>query len=140
LLNEEELCDELQECGFTRVHCEDLTAREQRKLFSEAEMIIAPHGAALTNLVFCQLGTRVVELFPPGYVDPSMWPLISHSDLRHYYLVGHGHPAYSESNSARNQDFTVSVAAVRRFVETELWSTACQFAQRPSNLSHSPVP
>jgi len=36
---------------------------------ANAEAIIAPHGAGLTNLVFCAPGARVVELFPSLTVD-----------------------------------------------------------------------
>lgn len=36
---------------------------EQIYLFSEARFIIAPHGAALTNLIACKEGTKVIAFF-----------------------------------------------------------------------------
>jgi capsular polysaccharide biosynthesis protein len=48
---------------------------EQARLFAQAEVIVAPHGGALTNLVFCQPLTKVVELFPPGYTPVCFWTI-----------------------------------------------------------------
>jgi capsular polysaccharide biosynthesis protein len=119
LLNEDELFSQLQEFGFERIHCEALTAREQRELFRAAELIIGPHGAALTNLVFCEPGTRIVELFPPDYVDLSMWPHISHTRLCHYYLRGEARRESRADSPVRTQDFTVSSDVLLKFVKTE---------------------
>jgi len=41
------------------------------KYFQEAEIVSGPHGAGLSNLVFCQPGTRVLELFPGDHISPS---------------------------------------------------------------------
>ena len=38
-------------------------------LFRDAEIIIAPHGGGLANLVFCAPGTKVIELFPSVNID-----------------------------------------------------------------------
>lgn len=48
--------------GFEPVELETLTVHEQAVLFSEADVVVAPHGAGLTNLVFCPQPTAVVEL------------------------------------------------------------------------------
>jgi len=51
ILNEDELIHMLRAHDFQIVQCEDLTVVEQICLFSQAEIIIAPHGAGLTNLL-----------------------------------------------------------------------------------------
>lgn len=62
--NEEELSKLLKErYEISTVVLDGLSIKEQAKLFSEAELIVAPHGAALTNIVFARPETAVVELF-----------------------------------------------------------------------------
>ena len=53
LLNEEELYDQiLKELGFVVVTLTDLEFVNQVNLFSSAEVVISPHGAGLTNLLW----------------------------------------------------------------------------------------
>jgi len=39
-----------------------LSPQEQARLFHDADVVIAPHGGALANLIFCRPGTRIIEL------------------------------------------------------------------------------
>ena len=34
------------------------------KIFSNAEVIISPHGSNMSNLVFCKKGTKIIEIIP----------------------------------------------------------------------------
>ncbi|MDT9338046.1 glycosyltransferase 61 family protein, partial [Trichodesmium erythraeum 21-75] len=43
----------------------------------------APHGAGLTNIVFCNPGTKVVELFS-SHVKPYYWSLCNCCNLEYY--------------------------------------------------------
>ena len=43
------------------------TVKEQATWFATKDMIIASHGAALTNSVFITPGTIVMQMYPPGY-------------------------------------------------------------------------
>ncbi|MGD1902129.1 MAG: glycosyltransferase 61 family protein [Geitlerinemataceae cyanobacterium] len=90
IFNETELVTRLEHHGFVPVRPEELSFGEQVRLFSEAEAIVAPHGAGLTNAIFCSPGTRIVELLAPGYIVPYYWILASQCDLDYYYLTGEG--------------------------------------------------
>ncbi len=57
--------------GFTEVTLESMSFAEQVRLFRHAEFILAPHGAGLTNLVWCDRGTRVIELLSDLSVQPA---------------------------------------------------------------------
>ena len=46
---------------------------DQILLFQSAEFIIGPHGAGLANLLFCEPGTKVIELMPCVEVRPFFW-------------------------------------------------------------------
>ncbi len=62
VLNEEELLAFLKTLGFKVCHLEEMTFKEQAKLFSRAEVVVSPHGAGLTNVIFSH-DVTVVELF-----------------------------------------------------------------------------
>ena len=65
-----------------------MPVREQIDRFAAAEVIVAPHGAALANLVFARPGVRVLELFAPDYVNPCYWAITDAvPDARYHYLV-----------------------------------------------------
>jgi hypothetical protein len=62
LPHEAELEARLRESGFTIINPETLTWPEQIATFRAANVIVAPHGAGLSNLVFSEPGAQVIEL------------------------------------------------------------------------------
>jgi len=90
LVQEREISRELAKRGFENVECGNLSVREQAEVFASAEMVVGAHGAALTNLVFCRPGTRVIELFSPRYVNPCYRDLCVAAGLRHGAVIGNG--------------------------------------------------
>lgn len=46
------------------VNMEDYTFCEQVALMRDADIVVMPHGAGLTNIVFARFGTPVIEVFP----------------------------------------------------------------------------
>lgn len=88
--NESVLEDKLIKLGFESIDPENYSVAEQARLFSEASCIISPHGAALTNLVFCQPGTKVIELLHPASVNTMFWALSETMGLEYHYLLGAG--------------------------------------------------
>jgi hypothetical protein len=90
LIHEGKIEAMLNERGFESVECEKLSVQEQADIFSSANVVVGAHGAALTNLVFCRPGTRVVELFSPAYVNPCYRDLCVAAELRHAAVIGSG--------------------------------------------------
>ena len=70
IANEVELILRLEKFGFEVVHLEKMTFTDQVQLFQSAAVVLAQHGAGLSNLVFCNPGTKVLELFEPEFVNP----------------------------------------------------------------------
>lgn len=64
--NSTSICQELRLDGWTVEHAflEDLTLQQQARLVHRAKIIIAQHGAGLSNLVFAQPAASVVEVGP----------------------------------------------------------------------------
>jgi capsular polysaccharide biosynthesis protein len=60
--NTDEIQPVLEEYGFETYVLSELTIAEQVRLFSNADTVVSPHGAGLTNLVYAD-DTGVVELF-----------------------------------------------------------------------------
>ncbi len=60
--NEEALMELLAALGFVSYSLEDLSIQEQATLFKNAEVIVGPHGAGWTNLIFCKPGTKIIEI------------------------------------------------------------------------------
>lgn len=62
LINEPALIAALAKIGFVAVRLESLALSVQIALFAHADIIVAPHGAGLTNILFCRPGTKLVEI------------------------------------------------------------------------------
>lgn len=69
MLNEEALEALLIDKGYEIVSLSGKSFAEQIALFKSAEKIIAPHGAGLANIIFCNPGTQVVELANHTYMN-----------------------------------------------------------------------
>jgi len=61
--NEAQLLPILRRAGYTIESMEGMSVIEQAQLLARADVLISPHGGALTNMVFCKPGIKVVELF-----------------------------------------------------------------------------
>jgi capsular polysaccharide biosynthesis protein len=84
--NEDEVVAELEKRGFEPVRLTDMPFADQARLFNEAEIIIAPHGAGLSNLVFCNPGTVVLEVLPPNWMAPCFMSLAASAGLSYRHL------------------------------------------------------
>lgn len=88
--NEDRIKEMVESCGFKIIVPGDMPVADQIGTFASADIIVAPHGAGLTNLMFCRPGTRVLELFSPNYVNPLYWYVSSIVQLDYCYLIGQG--------------------------------------------------
>lgn len=91
VVNEKEVIEFLSKYGFESVILESLPVAEQAFLMSQAEVVISPHGAGLTNTIFCNPGTKVIEVFSPLYVVKTYWVITNHCHLDYYYMMGEKH-------------------------------------------------
>lgn len=62
--NEKELEDTLEKVGFGIVRLERFSFCEQIELMSRASVIVAMHGAGLSNIIWARKPCRIVEVFP----------------------------------------------------------------------------
>ena len=114
VMNEPELERILRDAGFTAVELESCSWPEQVAMFADAEVILAPHGAALANTVFCQPGALLVEISTrAGYRDYYL-RLAASSGVRYRFLEAR--PRVTASSSIRateNEDMIIDLNSVQ---------------------------
>jgi hypothetical protein len=67
IINESAVFALLKSYGFEFIADKPRPLAEQIELFGSAAYIVAPHGASLSNLVWANTGTKVLELANSGY-------------------------------------------------------------------------
>jgi capsular polysaccharide biosynthesis protein len=67
MTNERALIAALEAIGIEHVSMGGRPMEEQIAIFAGASLVVAPHGAALTNLIFARPGAMLYELFPANY-------------------------------------------------------------------------
>ena len=67
LINNQEIIDFLRKKGFESYQTSKLDFFEQIYLFNNAKIIIGPHGAAFSNIIFSKPGLRLIELIPKDH-------------------------------------------------------------------------
>ena len=87
--NEAALLDILRPLGFEVFDPGRHSVQEQIDHFAAAEVVVGPHGAGLTNLVFAPPGVRILELFAPKYLNAGYWTIADNlPEAKYRYLVG----------------------------------------------------
>lgn len=108
--NERDLLDVLAQRGFVAVDPAGMSVREQARLFASATCVVGAHGAALTNLLFCAEGTKVVELLPHEVRTPCYYLLATHLGLDYAPVAGERDGL--QGLAAMEADFDVDVDMV----------------------------
>ena len=99
--NRDELELLLLQHNFEIVELDGASLDFQLELFSQAAVIVAPTGAALTNMLFCQPGTKVIIF-------------MSNHEVTNFYF-------WSNLGAINNLDITI-IAGKRLFNLTNYWS------------------
>jgi capsular polysaccharide biosynthesis protein len=113
ILNEEVLDPILQDAGFVSLQLETLSFEEQIRYFSSAEVILAPHGAGLANLVFAAAGTRVIEILPPRFPCICYWSLSNLLDQKYFFILGENDPKTFSHESEGYDHISIDERKVR---------------------------
>lgn len=127
ILNEDEIRPILEAAGFTMVVMEGMSVAEQVSLLSRADALMAPHGGALTNMVFCKPGIPVIEILS-RHVYPYYYGLASMCGHRYHAILqdpekDHGRlvncriaQSFADADiqwNTQNESFSVDVDAVK---------------------------
>lgn len=103
--------------GFKIIDISKLTFAAQVELFSQAELILAPTGAAMTNLLWCQPNAKVVIFYPTHpFNNISFWTAIADNvgiDIEFLY----GRSVGKISIQYPHCDYEIDIEAVGKAVD-----------------------
>jgi capsular polysaccharide biosynthesis protein len=116
-VEEDALMTLLEPRGFRRLDPGTLSVQEQIDVFSRAEIIVAPHGAGLTNVTFSPPDVRVLELFPSTYVHLGLWAICQAIGAEYRYLVADGPGGPDGPNAGIADDVSIPPERVLAQVE-----------------------
>lgn len=114
LVDEDRLVNALP--TFQPVQLETLPSREQARLFADADIIVAPHGAGLTNIGFARPGTIVIELMMDTYRNWCFRRLAAARGLTYFCVLGRSLDPQKAAQSVHLQSWTIDVEDVREAV------------------------
>lgn len=119
LLGEATLETSLLQRGYRVLDCATLTVGQQVAAMRDAKEVIAPHGAALTNLAFAPPGCRVLELMSSAWSMPFFQNLCA--------VLGHDRTALALAAQETPSSYTLhwntilddtDLAAIERWIAT----------------------
>ena len=92
LLNHSELLKSLDifknKYDIEEVIFDNKTLDQQINIMSNCKILIGPHGAGFTNMLFMNENSYVFELFPESFYAPYYKYLANKKDINYYYLHG----------------------------------------------------
>lgn len=63
------------------------SVKEQARRFYDADIIIAPHGAGLSNVIYCHPQATIIEFLPDKYINPCFATLAINKGSQYYPYV-----------------------------------------------------
>jgi len=67
IINEDELIALLKQFNFSIIEDKKRSVTEQISIYHNASFILGPHGASFANIIWCEPGTHLFELFSCNY-------------------------------------------------------------------------
>jgi capsular polysaccharide biosynthesis protein len=120
ILNESDIVEFLGRRGFENMTLEGLSVQEQAAVMASCEVIVAPHGGGLSNIVFCSPGTKIIEIFSPELVARYFWRLSNQMKLDYYYLLGNGPVGSLEPDYPQSWDAEADIEVNLGLLESTL--------------------
>jgi hypothetical protein len=112
--NENDLIPFLNSENVKIIQLEDYPFEEKIKLFKSSKIIIAPHGSSLLFSIFCNLTTKIVEIY--SNPDQNMW--------LHYKIIAENInlPFYrfiNTYNVDNDYNFDIDIESFKNFFKSE---------------------
>jgi capsular polysaccharide biosynthesis protein len=106
VVNEVALLAALGRAGYRVMDANKVSIVEQIAAFATASHIVAPHGAGLANIVFCDPAATLIEMFPASYGTAAYYVLAAGLGMTYASYVATG---VVEGRRAQLDNFVVDV-------------------------------
>lgn len=116
LENEADIIALLVAAGYEILDLDSMSLIEQVRCFAEATHVVGPHGAGLTNLVFCQPGTLMCELQMDSYMNWLFRRLANLRGVRYGCILGEIEGPW-EPVWPHNRSWRISLETVRETLQ-----------------------
>ena len=111
MVNEADMTKKLEKLGFEVLQLEGMTIAAQQELFASSGVVVAEHGAALTNIVWCAPNAAVVDIHATAPGMPCFKILAEQRGVRYI-------PIFVARNEVlERDDWTISTEAMDRVLE-----------------------
>ncbi|MBB6610724.1 glycosyltransferase family 61 protein [Pontibacter sp. Tf4] len=117
ILNENELVASLEQEGFINVVASKLTIAEKIALFSQARVVVSATGAGLINMLFCNPGTRIIEIFNENFVVEPFFDIATKAELDYDYVICKGNGVVKNMSQGQTRHFVADVDMVMQTVK-----------------------
>lgn len=97
IANENDLMRLLSRHGF-EVFDPGSTRENTIDAFSSAELVIGGHGAGLADIIFCDPGTKIIEIVPSDHIYPYWYAAADSADLLYSYVIAPSEQERDPSN------------------------------------------
>ncbi|WP_296708432.1 glycosyltransferase family 61 protein [Rhodoblastus sp.] len=125
IINEAELTERLVKLGFEIVTLSELDFKSQVLMFESASIVIGVHGAGLTNMIFMNERSNILEIFYKSYGTPAYIRIAQSLGLNYaYYSCGssaeddHSGRLSEHSNAFCNVSVYVDVDRIAQYIES----------------------
>lgn len=113
LLNEKEVEKVLSSHGFSIIHPQELSIRNQVNLFRNARIIVGPSGSAMYNCVFQKKHTKKLILAPPKFLKISDVLINTSTKGQLNYFVG---TTVDHNTPAIRADWLVNIDKFKKYL------------------------
>ena len=111
MVNEADMTRRLRKIGFEILQLEGMTIAEQQALLGSARVVVAEHGAALTNIVWCPTNATVVDIHPSVPAMPCYKILAELRGVRYIPVF------VARSEDLERDDWSINAEAIERVLD-----------------------
>jgi hypothetical protein len=115
VINEASLIDLLKKYDFTVVEDKPRSVTEQVAIYKNASFILGPHGASFTNIIWCEPGAHLFELFAPTMIVDHFRYLSRIMNMN--YSAYHHVLTVSNKKKALEEDIFISIPDLERCLD-----------------------
>lgn len=118
VINQEAVYEVLRPYDFEFRILDNLKVREQAQIFYHADVLIAPHGSALSNLMYGKAGNKVLEIMPQACKNLQYFSLATYAQMQYFCMYGHA--IKTPANNICRQDIEVDLDLLETFCQEHL--------------------